>query len=82
MRRIKNHQFISITIIILEHFYFSSEFGKTELPSKSRLSILSKNGDTVLLVLDSCVCLDIVNHCCPIKITKKEAIKMASQFKS
>lgn len=24
----------------------------------------------------------IPNHCCPIKVTKKEAIKMASQLKS
>ena len=24
----------------------------------------------------------ILNHCCPIKVNKKEAIKMASQLKS
>lgn len=45
----------------MDHFHFISDFGKTSLPSNSGLTELSKNRKNILLVLDSCICIDIVN---------------------
>lgn len=45
----------------MAHFNFISDFGKIKLPSQSELDKYSKEGENIILVLDSCVCLDIVN---------------------
>lgn len=45
----------------MDEYYFISDVGETSLPSKDELTTFSENGENVLLVLDSCVCLDIVN---------------------
>lgn len=46
----------------MENFYFVSDYGKRLLPSKTEITqILENNGEKVLLVLDSSVCMDIVN---------------------
>ncbi|MEQ8686990.1 MAG: hypothetical protein RIE86_16935 [Imperialibacter sp.] len=45
----------------MEQFYAISDIGKIQLPTKKEISeIKSKSGEDVLLVLDSCVCLDVI----------------------
>lgn len=46
----------------LKHFHFISDFGKTKLPTKSELlRHIGSDEEQLIFVLDSSVCLDIVN---------------------
>lgn len=46
----------------MENFYFVSDYGKRALPSKTEITqILENNDEKILLVLDSSICMDIVN---------------------
>lgn len=46
----------------MDNFHFVSDYGKRQLPTKSEIEqILENQGENVLLILDSSICLDIVN---------------------
>lgn len=46
----------------MESYYFVSEIGPTQLPSKVEISqILASGNESILIVLDSSVCMDIIN---------------------
>ena len=46
----------------MDHFYYISDLGKISLPAESEISQLSAVKDEhVILVLDSCVCFDIIS---------------------
>lgn len=46
----------------MEHFHFISDIGKITLPTKEQIdNRKTENGEDIILVLDSSVCIDIRN---------------------
>ena len=44
----------------MNHFHYLSELGEIALPNQQKLTEISEKNEQPIIILDSCVCLDII----------------------